>query len=161
MYGFNLRECPPDNRGLDWYSLYRSPRNQGQYATNGRGSRQPQFNTNLKTPVNQKNLRQHDELTNSAWNSRGWTFQEQIFSRKLLIYGEKEISWECYCTVAFELLEGLYPPKCSNNTAIVAQGSSIGIEPRIRSNASHVEQYNHRDFHTPRTSWMHLAVYSA
>jgi hypothetical protein len=35
------------------------------------------------------------EMDNSAWNSRGWTFQEQLLSSRVLYIGEHQTSWEC------------------------------------------------------------------
>jgi Heterokaryon incompatibility protein (HET) len=36
-----------------------------------------------------------DTLQSSTWNSRGWTYQEAILSRRLLIFTEEQIYWEC------------------------------------------------------------------
>lgn len=35
------------------------------------------------------------EMDDSAWNSRGWTFQEQLLSSRVLYIGEHQMSWEC------------------------------------------------------------------
>lgn len=35
------------------------------------------------------------EMDSSAWNSRGWTFQEQLLSSRVLYIGEHQMSWEC------------------------------------------------------------------
>lgn len=34
-------------------------------------------------------------LSSSAWASRGWTYQEQILSRRTLVFLEDRIFWEC------------------------------------------------------------------
>ena len=40
----------------------------------------------------------------SAWDQRGWTFQEDIFSRRRLIFCDNMISWECpTCTVRINM----------------------------------------------------------
>lgn len=31
----------------------------------------------------------------SAWKSRGWTFQETIMARRLLIFTEEQVYWKC------------------------------------------------------------------
>ena len=36
-------------------------------------------------------------LEYSPWNSRGWTLQEKLLSRRCLIFGIDEVSWECTC----------------------------------------------------------------
>jgi hypothetical protein len=34
-------------------------------------------------------------LFQSEWNSRGWTFQESLFSRRCLILSQEQVFWEC------------------------------------------------------------------
>ena len=38
---------------------------------------------------------QHHYLDGSEWNSRGWTLQEKVFSRRCLYFMEEQIYWEC------------------------------------------------------------------
>ena len=85
----------------------------------------------------------HQELQASVWNHRAWTFQEQVFSRRLLVFGEDEVSWECHCTVWFEgmdVIEG----QCQDNSEVVAQGFSFAVPAKLWDYACHVEQYNRR-----------------
>ena len=85
----------------------------------------------------------HDQLQASVWNHRAWTFQEQVFSRRLLVFGEREVSWECHCTVWFEgmhVVEG----QCQNNSEVVAQGFSFAVPANLWDYVCHVEQYNRR-----------------
>lgn len=35
------------------------------------------------------------EIQNSVWARRGWTFQEQFFSRRFLVFGLGQVSYEC------------------------------------------------------------------
>lgn len=35
------------------------------------------------------------KLPESTWKSRGWTFQEQLLSRRMLIFAENLVSWKC------------------------------------------------------------------
>ena len=39
--------------------------------------------------------RQDDYLEDSKWNTRGWTFQEKVLSRRCLFYMEEQVYWEC------------------------------------------------------------------
>lgn len=85
----------------------------------------------------------HHKLQASVWNHRAWTFQEQVFSRRLLVFGEREVSWECHCTVWFEGMD-VVEGQCQNNTEVVAQGFSFAVPANLWDYACHVEQYNRR-----------------
>ena len=39
--------------------------------------------------------RQTDYLKNSKWDTRGWTFQEKVLSRRCLFFMEEQVYWEC------------------------------------------------------------------
>ena len=96
-----------------------------------------------KESLHQKIQHHHHELKASVWNHRAWTFQEQIFSRRLLVFGEREVSWECHCTVWFEGMD-VVEEKCQNNTEVVAQGFSFAVPVNLWDYACHVDQYNRR-----------------
>ncbi len=34
-------------------------------------------------------------LDTTAWNSRGWTFQEKLLSRRLIVFSDNEVVWYC------------------------------------------------------------------
>jgi Heterokaryon incompatibility protein (HET) len=90
----------------------------------------------------------HDRLQACTWSRRAWTFQEQIFSRRLIILDYTEVSWICHCAVWFErmpVIEG----QCDNNREVVAQGFAFGVEPNLWEYAQHIEQYNRRDLTYP------------
>ena len=36
-----------------------------------------------------------DELGSSRWNTRGWTYQERMLSRRLVYFGARQLYWEC------------------------------------------------------------------
>jgi len=37
----------------------------------------------------------HQSFQNSCWSTRGWTFQEQLLSRKTLIFTADQVFWNC------------------------------------------------------------------
>ena len=41
--------------------------------------------------------RQPYYLKNSKWDTRGWTFQEKVLSRRCLFFMEEQVYWECQC----------------------------------------------------------------
>ncbi|PSN75396.1 HET-domain-containing protein [Corynespora cassiicola Philippines] len=42
----------------------------------------------------------------SLWNTRGWTFQEQIMSRRALIFADNSVTWRCQLSIWKEDLAG-------------------------------------------------------
>ena len=57
----------------------------------------------------------------SAWTQRGWTFQEQIFARRKLVFAADSVQWQCSCG---SFLEDLKPPpevpsKCMQNRHLI------------------------------------------
>ncbi|KAK4451180.1 heterokaryon incompatibility protein-domain-containing protein [Podospora aff. communis PSN243] len=42
------------------------------------------------------------DLLRTIWYSRGWTFQEFLFSKRKIIFHNNTINWECHCTSAHE-----------------------------------------------------------
>lgn len=36
-------------------------------------------------------------LAHSKWDTRGWTFQEKVLSRRCLFFMEEQVYWECQC----------------------------------------------------------------
>lgn len=49
-----------------------------------------------------------DNVDNSRWNTRGWTFQERLLSRRVLHFTNRKIFWECRVTDTSEENE---PPR--------------------------------------------------
>ena len=45
--------------------------------------------------IYQFSLDSHHYLQRSKWNTRGWTLQEKLFSRRCLYFMEEQIYWEC------------------------------------------------------------------
>lgn len=90
----------------------------------------------------------HRKLQASTWNHRAWTFQEQIFSRRLLVFDNTSVIWECHCAVWLEGMEA-EEGQCQNNKDMVAQGFSFSVEPSIRDYARHVTEFNRRELSYP------------
>ena len=64
-------------------------------------------NHKLKRASEQAKDRQYLEeqaylLMHSPWYSRGWTFQESLFSRRKIIFQNNTVNWECHCTAWYE-----------------------------------------------------------
>ncbi|KAH6876404.1 heterokaryon incompatibility protein-domain-containing protein [Thelonectria olida] len=47
-------------------------------------------------------IRQTDLLSQSQWATRGWTMQEQIFSRRKLVFFENSVRWICRANTYYE-----------------------------------------------------------
>lgn len=101
-----------------------------------------------KESLHLKIERCHHKLEKSIYNSRAWTFQEIIFSRRLLILFNTEVNWICHCAVWFEGLE-VIENQCANNREVVAQGFDFGTEPDLWEYAVHVQEYNRRQLTYP------------
>ncbi|PSN60073.1 HET-domain-containing protein [Corynespora cassiicola Philippines] len=43
-----------------------------------------------------------DSLSRSAWSTRGWTFQESFFSRRLLVFTDEQVMFECGALLELE-----------------------------------------------------------
>ncbi|GJN68897.1 hypothetical protein PLICBS_002942 [Purpureocillium lilacinum] len=42
--------------------------------------------------------REHNDLLlSSRWNTRGWTLQELLYSRRAVFFFEDSVTWECHC----------------------------------------------------------------
>ena len=52
------------------------------------------------------------DLLRTIWYSRGWTFQEFLFSRRKIIFHNNTVNWECHCTSAHEERIALSQEKC-------------------------------------------------
>ncbi|ATY65123.1 Heterokaryon incompatibility [Cordyceps militaris] len=39
----------------------------------------------------------NDLLLASRWNTRGWTLQERLYSRRAVFFFEETVTWECHC----------------------------------------------------------------
>ncbi|RFU79044.1 hypothetical protein TARUN_3173 [Trichoderma arundinaceum] len=56
-------------------------------------------------------------LRQSKWNTRGWTFQELLYSRRTVFFFQDAVTWECHCNLW--------------------QKSSVNIMPKLRGSSRH------------------------
>lgn len=88
-------------------------------------------------------LRQaHQSTMKSAWSSRGWTFQEQIFSRRLIVMSQANAIWECHCSVWFEDDDADGKERCTADTHVVADGFSFNVNPKFYEYKLHAVRIN-------------------
>ncbi|KAK3367858.1 heterokaryon incompatibility protein-domain-containing protein [Podospora didyma] len=78
----------------------------------------PSWASGLITPV---------VRTIAVWFSRGWTFQEFLFSRRKVVFHNNTVNWECHCSSAHENqeLRSLTLSPCLRQTT---QTSSLGVD---------------------------------
>lgn len=90
----------------------------------------------------------NSSVQSTIWNTRGWTFQEQIFSRRLLAFTETSVTWECHCATWVEGSR-LRKKSCQNNTQMVAQGFAFHMNPSFEDYEGHASVYNARHLSYP------------
>jgi hypothetical protein len=97
----------------------------------------------------QRLIEEHDRrIQCSDWYWRGWTFQEQIFSRRLIVFGGSEATWECHCAVWVEGLKP-YHRQCQNSRQPVARGFDFNLQPNLENYHRHIWRYNRRELTYP------------
>jgi len=57
-----------------------------------------------------------ETVSRSAWESRGWTFQEKVFSRRMLVFTDLQAFWQCHEATWFE--DTVLEPWEDNVTAV-------------------------------------------
>ncbi|KAK3361857.1 heterokaryon incompatibility protein-domain-containing protein [Lasiosphaeria ovina] len=65
------------------------------------------------------------DLLRTIWFSRGWTFQEFLFSRRKIIFHNNTVNWECHCTSTHETQQVLEEEPCQREAP---QTSSLGVD---------------------------------
>lgn len=89
------------------------------------------------------------DMHDTLWNKRGWTFQEQVFSRRIIIIGKYEISWQCHCSIWFEGHEPYGTHVCADNRESIVRAFNFRPEPNLDDLYRHVCQHNRRDLTYP------------
>lgn len=77
-------------------------------------------------------------LMQSAWYSRGWTFQEQIFSRRKIVLQDETVNWECLCSAWHE-----------SQRPVCADGASQGVSggQRVATEVFGLDNHRWPDFY--------------
>lgn len=63
---------------------------------------QQSFSTVKRLPLVTTLESYHGWRGDSTWDSRGWTLQEKVLSRRLLIFGNEQIYWQCKTSQWYE-----------------------------------------------------------
>jgi hypothetical protein len=85
----------------------------------------------------------------STWGTRGWTYQEGLFSRRKIIFVNDSVRWEC-CHSTWHEESDLPSLSTSNNNKLSAlQRLSLATIPDLRDFFVLVEGYNSRDLTYP------------
>lgn len=81
------------------------------------------------------------------WSSRGWTYQEDLFSRRKLIFSENRVQWRCECSSFDEDQVDMYPHSDPRDPFKTNRGSSTFSNPYpdLQGYAQLVAEYNRRD----------------
>ncbi len=99
-------------------------------------------------------------LSNRRWFSRGWTFQEHIFSHRRLIFGDYRVRWECKEESWQEDVDYNVSPSASPY-ALKAESMRFQMEdlcwPNVSYYFEHVCKYNKRDFTYAKDAFFALA----
>jgi len=86
------------------------------------------------------------KLLASDWARRGWTFQEQILSRRCVIFLDDRVFWDCQCSVWDESYLTPESDECvEGDFAKVAKQISCGLIPDFPLYLELVCLYNNRD----------------
>jgi hypothetical protein len=81
-------------------------------------------------------------VLSSKWNTRGWTYQEAHFSRRLLIFTSEQVVFECSTGKRCEAMrqEGCQLPSHTNDIL----GHRPGESRSLLTLSKHIELYSHR-----------------
>ncbi|KAF2092949.1 HET-domain-containing protein [Rhizodiscina lignyota] len=55
------------------------------------------------------------QMQSSTWYSRGWTFQEYLFSPRRLVFNGNTVNWECHCAAWHENQQHITARQCYHN----------------------------------------------
>ena len=75
-------------------------------------------------------------IETARWNSRGWTFQERLLSKRLLHFTEKKVFWECRATDASEENEPPRDPRYRTSWLKDKGPSGSSLLPKPQNRAS-------------------------
>jgi hypothetical protein len=95
-------------------------------------------------------LAHHRNLSISVWYSRGWTFQEFLFSPRAIIFQKDGVDWECNCAVWDEGTP-LSDLKWDHTSQIQSPKTRLNFRPwpNLHEYMDIVKAYNKRHFTYP------------
>ncbi|KAI8656307.1 HET domain-containing protein [Fusarium sp. Ph1] len=90
-------------------------------------------------------------VARSAWNRRGWTLQELVFSQRSLFFHDNEVTWECHCAVWHERtpLEDLSIKNCLGTYAPHTRGFHYSHWPNLEDFYQLAASYSRRELTFP------------
>ncbi len=110
-----------------------------------------------KTHIEVMNIMARD-LMMRIWFSRGWTFQEFVFSKRKVLFHQNTVNWECHCASAHEHQRSLRLEPCQRQPF----RTSLGVDDdpgRISTGTRASWLFSHRgSSHSPRMCLTHLPV---
>lgn len=107
----------------------------------------------------------HEQLLVSRWASRGWTFQEHMFSKRSIVFLERTIFWDCQCSVWWPGRQVTDYPTAECEGQVIAADLSEGVHGTDRTLSQRLTpffgpilalypelvcRYNHRDLTYPQ-----------
>ena len=100
---------------------------------------------------------QQQNENQNPWSQRGWTFQEQIFSRRQLVFSADRVQWKCACGNFLEDLTSSPALEVISQSKQSKDGVFSTSLPKFYDYAELVRQYNDRQFTFPEDA---LAAFS-
>ncbi|KAH8657486.1 heterokaryon incompatibility protein-domain-containing protein [Tricladium varicosporioides] len=94
---------------------------------------------------------QAEELMDTNWYTRGWTFQEQLFSRRKIIFHNDTVNWECHCVAWYEnqQLDNMVHQPCNRKPPSNQTGFDTTPWPDFYRYARLASLYNERSLTYP------------
>ncbi|KAF1973564.1 HET-domain-containing protein [Bimuria novae-zelandiae CBS 107.79] len=94
------------------------------------------------------------KLMQSKWYSRGWTFQEQLFSKRLIVFHDDTVNWECHCCAFHEAQGRIIPDsisQCERGSTALENTTNMNmpIWPDMYRYARLVSLFNSRELSFP------------
>jgi heterokaryon incompatibility protein (HET) len=107
----------------------------------------------LEDGTGNENILEHQAriLMQTEWYKRAWTFQEQLFSRRKIVFQGQTVNWECHCMAWHEgqSLDMQLSQPCSKNPSNEPYGFNKTPWPDFYRYARLVALYNQRQLTYP------------
>jgi hypothetical protein len=92
-----------------------------------------------------------ERVKKSHWMTRGWVYQEAIFSRRRLIFTQEEVYFECDAMACRESINtGQYQPVCTTKFGLTRAQSFPELHGAPHNILDHIVEYSKRDLSYPR-----------